>query len=289
MTRGVTTYTPTVLSHVTSSPPAHSVPETITPTDRARDSLVITLLHDDTYMIVRYACTPIATDTESEPLEDPIETEETQPLSPRAIHNYTPAFLDYTPDTPHSNDESEPIEASTTRTASPSDSPSPLSPDHPLTQTSPTLTPSRAFYYCSTTRIAMPSPASSLTLPIRKRYRGTNELILNTDTVGDDSKAKGIRSESEDATPSATIAVDEDDFIEVGQIDAQRAPLWQSRYEDQREIHALRMRHVTDQREMHGLRERVATLERRMKCFERGAKGHGSIFGVATGEVDTSN
>ncbi|GKG55735.1 hypothetical protein Tco_0574629, partial [Tanacetum coccineum] len=36
--------------------------------------------------------------------------------------------LDYTPVTPHSNEESKPMEASETRIASPSDSTSPLSP-----------------------------------------------------------------------------------------------------------------------------------------------------------------
>ncbi|GKA45627.1 hypothetical protein Tco_0738423 [Tanacetum coccineum] len=70
-------------------------------------------------------------------------------------------------------------------------------------------------------------------------------------------------------TPAATIAIDEDKFIEAGETDAQRAALWQARYEDQREIHALRMQHAADQREMQGLRERVATLERRMDRFER--------------------
>ncbi|GKA69379.1 hypothetical protein Tco_0775443, partial [Tanacetum coccineum] len=107
------------------SSPAHTVPETITPTDRARDSLVITPLHDDPYILVRQAYTPIATDIKSEPLEDPIETEETQPLSPRTAPlspDYTLASSDYTPNTPHSDEESKPMEASETRTASPSDS-----------------------------------------------------------------------------------------------------------------------------------------------------------------------
>ncbi|GJS26948.1 hypothetical protein Tco_0487568 [Tanacetum coccineum] len=95
------------------------------------------------------AYTPVVTDIKSEPLEDHIETEETQPLSPRIAPlspDYTLDSPDYTPDTPHSDEESEPIKASETRTASPSDSTSPLSPDHPLT---------RAFYYHSTTRMAI--------------------------------------------------------------------------------------------------------------------------------------
>ncbi|GJS21506.1 hypothetical protein Tco_0450138 [Tanacetum coccineum] len=77
-------------------------------------------------------------------------------------------------------------------------------------------------------------------------------------------------------TPAATLEVDEDDFLEVGaqlelyerQTDAQRAALWQARYEDQRDILTLRMQHAADQRDMQELRERVATLERRMDRVE---------------------
>ncbi|GKB61996.1 hypothetical protein Tco_0918182 [Tanacetum coccineum] len=223
-----------------SSPSAHIVPETITPTDRAKDSPLITPLYDYPYMLVRQAYTPIAMDIESEPFEDPIKTEETQPPPSRAAPlspDYIPASSDYTPDTPHTNEESEPIEASETRTASPSDSTSPLSPDHPLTRTSPTLTLSRASYYRSTARMTVrtqptlspgysaklteamtlspssfrkryrssyetPSSSASLasspTLPVRKRYRGTSELILDTETKGDESEAEGTGSESED-------------------------------------------------------------------------------------------
>ncbi|GJS04614.1 hypothetical protein Tco_0321122 [Tanacetum coccineum] len=209
-----------------SSPSAPTVPETIRPTNRARDSPLITPLHDDPYML----------------------TDETQLLSPRAAPlspDYTLAPSDYTPDTPHTDGESEPMKASKTRTTSPSDSTSPLFPDHPLTQTSPTPTPSRDFYYRSTTRMAVrtqptllpgysaklieamtlsplsfrkryrssyeassssASPASSLTLPIWKRYRGTSELILDTKTKGDESEAKGTdleSEESEDEGPSS--------------------------------------------------------------------------------------
>ncbi|GJW00832.1 hypothetical protein Tco_1556083 [Tanacetum coccineum] len=132
-------------SMVMSSPSTPIVPEIITPTGRARDSLVITPFHDDPYMIVRQAYTPIATDIKSDHFEDPIKTEETQPLLLRATPlspDYYPTSPDYTPNTPHSDEESKPMEALETRTVSPSDSTSPLSPDHPLTQTSPTPTPS---------------------------------------------------------------------------------------------------------------------------------------------------
>ncbi|GJY54879.1 hypothetical protein Tco_0446543 [Tanacetum coccineum] len=224
-----------------SSPSAHTDLETMTHTNRARDSLVITPFHDDPYMIVMQAYTPIAMDIKFEPFEDPIKTEETQPLSPRAAPlspDYTPASPDYTFDTPHSDEDSEPIKASETRTTSPLGSTSPLSPDHLLTQTSPTSTPSRAFYYRSTAGMAvrtqptlsprisarvieamalspssfrkrhissyetpssLASPASSLIPPLQKRYRGTSEPILDTKTNGDESKVEGTGSESEDS------------------------------------------------------------------------------------------
>ncbi|GJT32692.1 hypothetical protein Tco_0923111 [Tanacetum coccineum] len=222
-----------------SFPSAHTVPKTTIPIDRAQDPPLITSFHDDPYVLVRQAYTPIATDTEFEPFEDPIETEETQQLSPRAAPlspNYTLASPNYTPDTPHSDEESKPIEASETRIASPSDSTSPLSPDQPLTQTSPTPTPSRAFYYHRTTRMAVrtqptlspgllarltkamalsplsfckryrpsyetPTPSSSPpglspALPPRKIYRGTSELIA--DIESEDLEDESIDSESEE-------------------------------------------------------------------------------------------
>ncbi|GJS45643.1 hypothetical protein Tco_0595764 [Tanacetum coccineum] len=48
-----------------------------------------------------------------------------------------------------------------------------------------------------------PSPSASLasspTLPIRKRYRGTSELIFDTETEDDESGAEGARSRSEES------------------------------------------------------------------------------------------
>ncbi|GKF54433.1 hypothetical protein Tco_0161343, partial [Tanacetum coccineum] len=105
------------------------------------------------------AYTSTITDAEFEPFEDPIETEEPQSLPITSVPIPSP---DYTPATPHTDEESEPMETFETRvasphcTTSPSDSTSPLSLDHPLlTHTSPTLTPSRAFYYRSNACMAM--------------------------------------------------------------------------------------------------------------------------------------
>ncbi|GJX67443.1 hypothetical protein Tco_0303170 [Tanacetum coccineum] len=191
-----------------SSPSAYTALDTTTPIDRSRDTLVITPFHDDLYVLVRQAYTPIAMDTESKPFE------ETQPLSPRAAPlspDYTSASLYYTSDTPHSDGESEPMEASETRTASPSDSTSPLSPDHPLTQTSPTPIPFRAFYYhriarmvryipsCETPTLSSLPPVMLPTLPPQKRYRGTFELITDTNTKSEDLEDEGTDSKSEEA------------------------------------------------------------------------------------------
>ncbi|GKE55679.1 hypothetical protein Tco_1494864 [Tanacetum coccineum] len=159
-----------------SSPSAHIVLETITPTNRARNSLVITPLHDEPYMLVRQDYTPIATDIESKPYKDPIETEENQPLPPKATPispDYTPACPNYTPDTL-------------------------LLRHHPplhLLELSIT-----ARYRSSyETPSSSASPASSLTLPIWKRCWGTSEPILVTKTEGDESKAEGTDSKSEES------------------------------------------------------------------------------------------
>nr|GEW62657.1 hypothetical protein [Tanacetum cinerariifolium] len=178
-----------------SSPSAPTVPETITPTNRANDSLVITHLHDDPYMLIRQAYTPIVTDTDSEPLKDPIETKETQPLSPMAtplVLDYTLSSPDYTSNKPHSDEDSEPIVASETRTASPS----------AKVIEAMVLSPSlfRKRYRSSyETHSSSASPALSPTLPIRKRYRGTSESILDTKTEEDESEAEGTDLEIEES------------------------------------------------------------------------------------------
>ncbi|GJY97896.1 hypothetical protein Tco_0514806 [Tanacetum coccineum] len=116
------------------------------------------------------------------------------------------------------------MEASETRIVSPSYSTAPLYPNHPLTQTSPTLTPSRASYYRSTPRMAMRTqPTMSLgfsarvteamtlsPLSFRKRYRGTSEPILDTETKGDESEAEGTGSESEESEDEGPDSESED-------------------------------------------------------------------------------
>ncbi|GKF08274.1 hypothetical protein Tco_0042498, partial [Tanacetum coccineum] len=176
----------------------------------------------DLYLTVGQAHTPATVDTESEPEEAPSEIEEFLPLVSKI---------------PLTNEKFEASKPSDTRTASSysltsSDSTTPLSPDHPLTQASPTPTPTRALFHHRTARIAVltqptlspgmsariakatalspssffkryrssyetPSPSSSPTLPIQKRYRGTPELIEDTEDESSDLNAKREGSKDE--------------------------------------------------------------------------------------------
>ncbi|GJU02105.1 hypothetical protein Tco_1112443 [Tanacetum coccineum] len=146
-------------------------------------------------------------------------------------------------------DEFEPFEPSGTRTISShssalSDSTTPLSPDHPLTQDSRTPTPTRVSFHHRTARMVVrtqptlspgmsariaeatalspssfhkryrysyetPSRSSSLTLPVRKRYRGTSELI--EDTKGESSELDFKREGSEDGLEDEDPGIEEEE------------------------------------------------------------------------------
>nr|GEY90898.1 hypothetical protein [Tanacetum cinerariifolium] len=157
------------------------------------------LSSNDLYLIVGLAHTPATADTESKPEEASLKTEEfeaSEPSNTRITSSHSLAS---------------------------SDSIAPLSPDHPLTQTSPTSTPTRVSFHRRIARIAdctyrrtyrptlssgmsaqiaeaddlsyslfrkryrssykttSPSPSSSPTLPIQKRYQGTSELVEDTE------------------------------------------------------------------------------------------------------------
>ncbi|GKC25815.1 hypothetical protein Tco_1027965 [Tanacetum coccineum] len=150
---------------------------------------------------------------------------ESQPLSSRV------------PLTDEEFEASEPLGTRTdsSHSSASSDSTAPLSPDHLLTHVSPTLTPTRVSFYRRTARMVMrtqptlspgmsacitettalppssfrkryrssyetPSPSSSLTLMVRKRYKGTSELILDTNSeeyeVGDGDTKEDEEDES---------------------------------------------------------------------------------------------
>ncbi|GJW34131.1 hypothetical protein Tco_0054163 [Tanacetum coccineum] len=71
--------------------------------------------------------TATATDNEFEPFEDPLETKDPQPLSPRLA----PPSPDYTPATPHTDEELDPFETSETRITSPHSTTPPSDPTSP--------------------------------------------------------------------------------------------------------------------------------------------------------------
>ncbi|GJX05689.1 hypothetical protein Tco_0191605 [Tanacetum coccineum] len=142
------------------------------------------LLPDDPYMIVRKAYLATITNFESEPFKDFRETEIPQPLpiasspvppsddpylielqplaarTPPPSSDHTPISSDPTPASPLTDEEIKVLEPSDTRitsshTTAPLDSTTPLSPDHPLTQTTPIPTVFRPLYYHRTARMAM--------------------------------------------------------------------------------------------------------------------------------------
>nr|GFA17849.1 hypothetical protein [Tanacetum cinerariifolium] len=180
-------------------------------------------LPEDPYKAIRQAYL-VGTDTESEPFEGEAET-------PKSPHIVSPPSCHV--------EESEGSGTSGVRSTS-SDSIAPLLPDHPLIHTTPALVP----ILCRITRMAMRvlpamSPGLSAgiaevaimyelvfhkrfmssydslpssTLPVRKRYRGTSELILDTDSKEDEEVEESLDydSESEDADDEGPTVKDED-------------------------------------------------------------------------------
>nr|GFA80847.1 hypothetical protein [Tanacetum cinerariifolium] len=131
-------------------------------------------------------------DTESKPFEGEAET----PESPHIA----------TPPTCHVK-ESKGSGTSGVKSTS-SDSTVPLLPDHPLTHTTPTLV--LILPFCKRVRYSYDSSPSS-TLSVRKRYRGTFELILDTDSEEDEEveETSDSDSEREDAEDEGPTIEDE--------------------------------------------------------------------------------
>ncbi|GKC29412.1 hypothetical protein Tco_1036706, partial [Tanacetum coccineum] len=170
--------------------PAYVDSETITQADGAQSSRVPILLPDDPYV----ASTPVGE-----------EFKASEPSGTRTVSSHSSAS---------------------------SDSTTPLSPDHPLTHDSPTPTPTRVSFHRRTARIAVhtqptlslgmsariaeaaalspssfrkrykssyeTSSSSSSTLPTRKRYRGTSELILDNDSEEDELGEEDTERDEED-------------------------------------------------------------------------------------------
>ncbi|GJR15017.1 hypothetical protein Tco_0797669, partial [Tanacetum coccineum] len=196
----------------------------------SRSSRLPVPLPEDPYEAIRQAYLD-GSDTESEPFKDPVETETLESLP------------DSTPPIYHV--ESEGSDTSGVRSTS-SDSTAPLSPDHPLTHTTPALVP----ILRRTARMAMHVPPamssglsasiaeveamsesafrkrfrssyksspslSPLDLPSRKRYRGTSELVEDSEEDDDEEdeeieESLDSNSLSEDAEDEGPTVEDED-------------------------------------------------------------------------------
>ncbi|GKA86804.1 hypothetical protein Tco_0808515, partial [Tanacetum coccineum] len=214
-------------------------PEILTQADGAQSSRVPVPLPKDPYEAIRQAYL-VGTDTKSKPIEDPVETE--APESPHTVASPT-SLPDSTPPTCHV-EESEGSDTSGARSTS-SDSTAPLSPDHPLTHTTPTLVPilRRTAHMAVRVLPAMSpglstsvaevaamsdsafrkrfrysyesSPSSSPPdLPLRKRYRDTSNLAEDDDEEGDDEEEDEEIEESLDSD-SGLAAGDEGPGIGV--------------------------------------------------------------------------
>ncbi|GKE07414.1 hypothetical protein Tco_1399432 [Tanacetum coccineum] len=202
--------------------------------DGAQSPRVIVPYPEDPYEAIRQAYL-FGTDTESEPFEDPVKTE--TPESPHTVASPT-SLPDSTPPT-HHVEESEDSDTSGARSTA-SDFTAPLSPDHLLTHTSPTLVP----FLHWTARMAMRVPpamshglsaniaeveamsdlafrkrfrssyesspsSSSPNLPSRKCSRGTSELVEDDKEEGEEvEESLESDSESEDAEDEGPIAED---------------------------------------------------------------------------------
>nr|GEY66076.1 hypothetical protein [Tanacetum cinerariifolium] len=62
-----------------------------------------------------------------------------------------------------------------------------------------------------------PSPSSSLTLPVRKRYRDTFELILDTDSERDEGREDDTEDDEEDKSSDANDEMESQDLDDDGQ------------------------------------------------------------------------
>nr|GFA29122.1 hypothetical protein [Tanacetum cinerariifolium] len=203
----------------------------------------------DLYEAIRQACL-VEMDTESEPFEDPVETETLE--SPHTVASPT-SLPDSTPPTRHVK-ESEDSDTSGVR-STPSDFTTPLSPDHLLTHTSPTL----VLFLDKTTRMAMRVPpamslglSASITevavmfdstfckrfrssyetspsspppdLLLRKHSRGTSKLVEDDKEEDEEEEDEEVEesldsdSESEDAREEGLAMRDEGTVMRVASL-----------------------------------------------------------------------
>nr|GEV31204.1 hypothetical protein [Tanacetum cinerariifolium] len=189
------------------STPAYVDLETITQADEVQSSRVPILLPDEPYVAVRRAQL-VDTDTESEPGEAPSKAEESQPLGSRVtlmseefkaskpsgtrtISSYSLAssivyyMYDRTCSTARMTVRAQPA----------------MSPGH-STRVAEAMTLSDSAFR-KRYRSSYETPSPSLTLPVRKRYKGTSELILDIDSEGDELGDKDNEEDGEDESSDA--------------------------------------------------------------------------------------
>ncbi|GJU88678.1 hypothetical protein Tco_1301101 [Tanacetum coccineum] len=197
-------------------PPAIFDSEIISQTVGAQSSRVLTPLPDDPYVTVRQAHL-VDMDIESGPLEDLRETEIPQPLLvvPSPVPSlddlhltvgqaHTPVTVDTESEPEEAPSEPEEYEASkqsdtritTSHSTASSDSTAPLSPDHPLTQTSPTPTPTQVSFHRRTACMAV---RTQLTLSL-----GMSTRIAEAAALHPSSFRKRYRSSYEMPSPSSS-------------------------------------------------------------------------------------
>ncbi|GKB67284.1 hypothetical protein Tco_0928696 [Tanacetum coccineum] len=260
-------------------------------------------LLEDPYEAIRQAYL-VGMDIESEPIED-LGTE--SPEAPHVVASPI-SFPDSTPPVGHV-EESEGSDTSGAGSTS-SDSTTPLSPNHPLThdtlvlvtslrrtarmvvRVQPTMSPSCSARIAEVAamsdvafrkRFRSPyeiSPSSPPTLPVRKRYRGTSELVLSTDSEANElgNEEDSLDSDSgsegaEDEGPAAGnedpdmrdegFSLGEDEAIPEGQ--QQAAPVMETTVGDPLGLGYGALRH----------RELAAEEDQRYSMFEVG-QGSGS-------------
>ncbi|GKB05565.1 hypothetical protein Tco_0833760, partial [Tanacetum coccineum] len=164
----------------------------------------------DPYEAIRQACL-VETDTESEPFEDLVETE--TPKSPNAVASPT-SLPDSTPPTRHAK-ESKDSDTSGARSTS-SDFTVPLSPDHPLTYTSPTLVLFFRRTACMVVRVP-PAMSPGLSTSIAEVAAMFDSTFLEDDKEEDEEEEDeevevnlDSNSESDDAEDKGPTIEDED-------------------------------------------------------------------------------
>ncbi|GJZ56879.1 hypothetical protein Tco_0612373 [Tanacetum coccineum] len=220
--------------------------------DGAQSSQVPIPLPDDPYVAVRQAH---LVETELEPEEVPTKAEELQSLGSR-VHLMGEEFEAFEPIVFNGNVFTPPlrfpqgIRTDSSYSSASLDFTTPLSPDHPLTYILPTPAPTRVSFYRRTACMAVrtqptlspgmsarianaaalspsyfhkryrssyeTSSSSSPTLPVQKRYRGTSELILDTDSKGMRDGDHGLSNESQ-GLEGEGLGLEEEEAVLEGQ------------------------------------------------------------------------